>query len=88
MFTFKIPTLLKLWMGASALSACLSVYERSKQESDVDPYLSLGKERYDALARFVMLEDRRGFMNLLDHWGLKDMELRMGVWRFIAAKCS
>jgi len=82
--------LFKLWLAGAAVSTGLTLYERSKGGGgeDVDPYLSMGKERYDVLARFVMRNDRKGFMKKLDEWGLPDMEMRQGIWRFIAAKCG
>lgn len=88
MFIFKLPTLLKLWMGAAAVATGIDLYERAQGQNNVDPYLTLGKERYDVLARFVMLNDRNGFMKKLDAWGVKDMEMCMGVWRFISSKCG
>lgn len=85
MFTFKMPTLLKYWMIGNAVVAGGKMVEKAVcgDSEGGDPYLSLGEERYNTIARFVMLDDRRGFMSTLDKWGLDDITLRMKLWKHI-----
>ena len=86
-----LTKLFKWWLAANAATTvaqtAVNLYEGSKSEP-VDPYLTMGKERYNTLARYVMLNDRVGYMHQLDVWGLEDMNLRAGIWKFISSKMN